>query len=286
MIEDDYPSVHAVIQAVEACASENEAAYIAFMAVRLIECRRVLKPTGSIYLHCDSHANSYLRMLMDGVFGADNFRNEIVWQRTGSHGGSKRWGPIHDTILFYGSSENYEWNRTYQDYDISYLDQYYRFEDAGGRYQLVSLTGAGTRSGNSGMPWRDINPTDSGRHWAVPASALQNAFPEKSLDNLSTQEKLDLLDQAGLIYWPERGSVPRQKRYADESPGVPIQDIVDDIRPIGSQARERTGYATQKPLELYERIIKASSNEGDVVLDISPVCATTAVAASGWGAGG
>ncbi len=282
-IQDDYPEVFAVIQAVEACASENEAAYIAFMAARLLECRRVLKPTGSIYLHCDGHANSYLRMLMDAVFGSENYLNEIVWQRTGSHGSAKRWGPIHDTILFYGLSENYQWNRTYQDYDKSYLDQYYRFEDERGRYQLVSLTGAGTRSGDSGLHWRGINPTDSGRHWAVPASALRNAFPKFNLDSLSTQEKLDLLDQAGLIYWPERGSVPRQKRYADESPGVPIQDIVDDIRPIGSQARERTGYATQKPLELYERIINASSNPGDVVLDIFAGCATTAIAAENLG---
>ena len=282
-IQDDYPEVFAVIQAVEACASENEAAYIAFMASRLLECRRVLKPTGSIYVHCDGHANSYLRMLMDAVFGSENYRNEIVWQRTGSHGSAKRWGPIHDTILFYGLSENYQWNRTYQDYDKSYLDQYYRVEDERGRYQLVSLTGAGIRSGDSGLHWRGINPTDSGRHWAVPANALRNAFPKINLDGLSTQEKLDLLDQAGLIYWPERGSIPRQKRYADESPGVLIQDIVDDIRPIGSQARERTGYATQKPLALYERIIRASSNPGDVVLDIFAGCATTAVAAERLG---
>ncbi len=282
-IEDDYPSVYAVIQAVEACASENEAAYIAYMAVRLIECRRVLKPAGSIYVHCDSHANSYLRMLMDAVFGAENYRNEIVWKRTGSHGSARRWGPIHDTVLFYGMSSNYQWNRSYQDYDESYLNQYYRFEGDKGRYRLVTLTGAGTRSGDSGLPWRGINPTASGRHWAAPITVLRNAFPNANLDNLSTQDKLDLLDQAGLIYWPERGSVPQQKRYADESPGVPIQDIVDDVRPIGSHARERTGYATQKPLALYERIIGASSHPGDVVLDVFAGCATTAIAAERLG---
>ena len=278
-IEDDYPEVFAVIQAVEACASENEAAYIAFMAARLLECRRVLKSSGSIYLHCDSHANSYLRMLMDAVFGSENFRNEIIWKRTGSHGGSKRWGPIHDTMLFYSSSDNHRWNRIYQEYDSSYINRYYRFEDERGRYRLVTLTGAGVRYGESGLPWRSVNPTASGRHWAIPITALRNAFPDVYLDDLSTQQKLDLLDQAGLIYWPERGSVPQQKRYVDESPGVPVQDIVDDIRPIGSHALERTGYATQKPLELYERIIKASSNPGDVVLDIFAGCATTAVAA-------
>ena len=254
-------------------------AYLVMMTPRLVELRRVLKPTGSLYLHCDPTASHYLKLLLDTVFGKGNFRNEIVWQRTGSHGGSKRWGPIHDTILFYSVTGNYLWNRIYQDYDPSYIEKYYRFEDSQGRYQLVSLTGAGTRSGDSGQPWRGINPTDSGRHWAVPANALAGALPEMEIATLSTQEKLDILDKAGLIYWPERGSVPRQKRYADENPGVSIQDVVRDISPIGAQAKERLGYPTQKPEALLERIIQASSNEGDVVLD--PFCGCgTAVAAA------
>ena len=254
-------------------------AYLVMMTPRLVELRRVLKPSGSIYLHCDPTASHYLKILMDAVFGKENFRNEVVWKRTGSHGGSRRWGPIHDTILFYSKSDAYKWSRFYQNYDSSYISGYYRLEDERGRYQLVSLTGAGTRSGDSGRPWRSVNPTDSGRHWAVPMGALRTAFPDIDLTALSTQEKLGLLDQIGLVYWPERGNTPRQKRYLDESSGVPIQDMINDINPIGAQARERLGYPTQKPQALLERIIQASSKEGDVVLD--PFCGCgTAVAAA------
>ena len=254
-------------------------AYLVMMTPRLVELRRVLKPTGSIYLHCDPTASHYLKVLMDSIFGKENFRNEIVWKRTGSHGGSKRWGPIHDVILFYTKSGGYTWNRSYQEYDSSYIEEYYRFEDDRGRYQLVSLTGAGTRSGDSGSPWLGVNPTDSGRHWAVPLGSLQREYPDIDLAVLSTQEKLDLLNQAGLVYWPGRGSIPRQKRYLEEGLGVPIQDIAGDIPPIGAQAKERLGYPTQKPLTLLERIVQASSNEGDVVLD--PFCGCgTAIAAA------
>ena len=245
-------------------------AYLSMMAPRLVELHRVLKPTGSLYLHCDPTASHCLRLLLDGIFGSDNFRNELAWRRTGSHGGAKRWGPIHDTILFYSKSERYQWNRSYQDYDAAYLEKYYRFKDKRGSYRLVLLTGAGVRSGDSGKPWRGIDPTASGRHWAVPRAALQKAYPSRDLSDLATQEKLDLLDQAGLVYWPERGTVPSQKRYADENPGVPIQDIVYDIKPLSAQAKEALGYPTQKPEALLERIVTASSREGDVVLD--PFC--------------
>lgn len=217
--------------------------------------------------------------MMDGIFGHANFRNEIIWKRTGSHGGSKRWGPVHDTILFYTASDNYTWNRVFQEYDPQYMEDFYRFSDDHGRYRLVTLTGAGTRTGDSGKPWRNIDPTTSGRHWAVPSSALKRSYPNRDLSTLTTQEKLDLLDEAGLVYWPKRGSVPQQKRYDDENPGVPVQDIVTDIRPVGSQAKERLGYPTQKPLPLLERIIKASTNKGDVVFDPFCGCGTTIYAA-------
>ena len=121
-IQDDYPRVHAVIEAVEACATENEAAYICFMAVRLIECHRVLKPTGSIYVHCDDHANSYLRMLMDAIFGAENFRNEIVWRRYGSHNdATRRFGQVRDSILFYSKSKDYTWGDIRGELDSDYV---------------------------------------------------------------------------------------------------------------------------------------------------------------------
>ena len=255
-------------------------AYLTMMAQRIAELHRVLKPTGSLYLHCDPTASHYLKLLLDSVCGKENFKNEIVWKRTSAHGGAKRWGPIHDVILFYTASNEYRWNRLFQEYTDEYLRDHYRREDSRGRYQLVSLTGAGKRRGDSGKAWRGVDPTESGRHWAVPRSALQNAYPNRTdLDGLSTQEKLDLLDAAGLIYWPPTGNIPRQKRYADENPGVPIQDIIADIPPIGAQARERLSYPTQKPEALLERIIEASSNEGDVVLD--PFCGCgTAVAAA------
>ena len=254
-------------------------AYLSYMTERLVAMRRLLKPDGSVYLHCDPTASHYLKMVMDAVFGHQNFRNEIIWRRTGAHGGAKRWGPIHDTLLFYTMSDTYEWQRIYQGYDDSYVRNYYRFADERGRFRYVTLTGKGVTSGDSGRPWRGVDPTDSGRHWAVPSAALRKAYPNRDLGALSTQEKLDLLDQAGLVYWPPQGSIPQQKRYLDESPGVPLQDIIYDIRPIGAHAKERLGYATQKPVALLERIISASSKEGDLVLDPFCGCATTIEAA-------
>ncbi len=269
-----------MLKAMRTALGENDMmAYLAMMTVRLIELQRVLKSTGSLYLHCDPTASHYLKILLDAIFGPQFFQNEIVWKRTGSHGGSKRWGPVHDTILFYTKSDKYTWNRVFQDYDQSYLDDFYRFNDERGRYRLVTLTGAGTRTGDSGKPWRTTDPTTSGRHWAVPAGALKAAYPNEDFSEFTTQEKLDLLDKAGLIYWPPRGSVPQQKRYSDENPGVLVQSIITDIGPISSQDQERLGYPTQKPLALLERIVAASSNEGDLVLDPFCGCGTTVHAA-------
>src|SRR5262249_7230517 len=152
-------------------------AYLAMMAVRLLELHRVLKPTGSLYLHCDPTASHYLRVVLDSIFGKKQMLNEVIWKRTGSHGGAKRWGPIHDTIFFYSKSDDYLWNKTFEQYDEKYVDKFYRFEDERGTYRLVTLTGAGTRKGHSGAPWRDVNPTKSGRHWAVPGYLLLEIDP-------------------------------------------------------------------------------------------------------------
>ena len=258
----------------------NLLAYLSYMTQRLLPMRGILKPTGSIYLHCDPTASHYIKIMMDSIFRHENFRNEVIWKRTGSHGGAKKWGPIHDVILFYSKGDKFKWNREYQEYSDEYLDGYYKFKDKRGRYRLVTLTGAGTRSGHSGKPWRGIDPTASGRHWAVPKTALSSAFPDRTdLDGLPTQTKLDMLDSGGLIYWPKRGTVPQQKRYVDESPGVLIQDIITDIKPLGAHARERMGYNTQKPVELLERFIAASTDPGDVVFDPFCGCATTIEAA-------
>jgi len=139
-------------------------AYLVMMAPRLVELHQVLKPTGSLYLHCDPTASHYLKVMLDVIFGARNFRNEIVWKRTGAHGGAKRWGPVHDIILFYTKSDQYLWNRVYEPLDRDYIEGFYRYTDERGRYQLVSLTGAGVTKGDSGKPWRGVDPTQVGRH--------------------------------------------------------------------------------------------------------------------------
>ncbi len=256
-------------------------AYLSYMAQRLLIMKRILKPTGSIYYHCDPTASHYIKALMDAVFGHDNFRNEVIWRRTAAHSRAKRWGPIHDTLLFYSRSEHYNWNRSFQRYDDSYVDQFFRFEDEHGRYRIGNLTGPGIRNGSSGLPWRGVDPTEKGRHWEVPPDRiLPDHFqhPDGYAD-MTVQERLDVLDKVGLIYWPPKGKVPQPKQYLRASPGVPLQDMIWDIPPIGAQAAERMGYATQKPVALLERIISASSNPGDVVLDPFCGCATTIEAA-------
>jgi DNA modification methylase len=255
-------------------AESDLMAYLAMMAPRLVELHRVLKPTGSIYLHCDPAASHYLKMLMDAVFGPGNFLNEIAWKRTSAHSGSKRWGPVHDVILFYGMTESFVWNPVLQDYAAGYIDGFYRFTDERGRFRIGDLTGAGTRTGESGQPWRGVNPTDAGRHWAVPNKVLVELFGDE-LQQWTVQEKLEALDREGLIHWPVKGKVPGFKRYLNASGGVPIVDVVTDIPPLGAQAAERLGYPTQKPTALLERIIQASSNEGSVILDPFCGCGTT-----------
>lgn len=248
-------------------------AYLIYMVERLLYMKMILKQNGSIYLHCDPTASHYIKVMMDGIFGHRNFRNEIIWKRTSSHNSAKRWGPVHDVILFYTKSDSYTWNRIGQPYDEKYIATFYKFEDEKGRrFRLGDLTGAGTRRGASGMPWRGVNPTVSGRHWAVPS------IPGKSkaeIDAMTVQERLDLLDEIGLIYWPPRGSVPQFRRYLDEDRGAPVQDVIIDIEPISPNAEERLGYPTQKPISLVERIVECSSNPGDVVFDPFCGCGTT-----------
>ena len=270
----------ALLQAMRSFLGDNDMmAYLTMMAQRMIELHRVLKDTGSIYLHCDPTASHYLKLLMDSVFGAEYFRNEIIWKRTSAHNSATRYGPNHDTIFFYSKSRRYTWSQAFQNYDESYIRRFYRHKDERGLYRLSDLTGAGVRFGDSGEPWRGVNPTEVGRHWAVPKATLVE-YSSENLDNLTSQQKLDLLDELGLIYWPPKGRVPQRKRYLDESNSqMPAQSTWTDIPPIGAQARERLGYPTQKPEALLERIISASSNEGDVVLD--PFCGCgTAIAAA------
>lgn len=258
-------------------------AYLVMMAARLVELHRVLKPTGSLYLHCDPTASHYLKIILDTIFGPNNYLSEVVWKRTSGHNSAKRWGPIHDVILFYSKSSSFTWNTVFEKYDDAYLEAFYKFSDAKGRYRLSDLTGAGVRTGDSGKEWKGVNPTKVQRHWAVPNKIFQEVFPDIDLEPLSTQQKLDVLDAGGLIYWPPKGSVPQFKRYYSPDKGTPIQDVVMDIDPISAQAAERLGYPTQKPLALLERIIQASSNSGDIVLDPFSGCGTAISAAQKLG---
>ena len=220
---------------------------------------------------------------MDAVFDAQNFRNEIVWKRTSARSDSHRWNQIHDTILFYSKSSDFTWTTPHLPYDPAYVDKFYRFvdKDTGRRYASDNLTAAGTRSGSSGKPWRGVDPTRAGRHWAVPGSALA-LLPQQELADV--QSALDLLYENGRILMPKKpGGVPRFKRYLDEMPGLAPQSVITDIPPISSQSAEKLGYPTQKPEALLGRIIRASSNEGDTVLDPFCGCGTAVAVAQRLG---
>ena len=257
-------------------------AYLVMMAARLAELERVLKPTGSLYLHCDPTASHYLKILLDTIFGPWNYRNEIVWKRTHAHNDPGRYGRINDTIFFYTKSDEYCWNRLFTPYTKEYLEKNFRSEDERGKYQSVILTGPKTSTGESGSTWRGYSPTDSGRSWSVPKRVVELLGGPEAL-HWPISRRLDLLDEHGYIIWPKRGKVPRFKEYLHEMPGVPLQSNWTDINPVPARSPERLGYPTQKPVALLERIIRVSSNIGDVVLDPFCGCGTAIDAAQGLG---
>lgn len=268
------------IEAMRKLLGDNDVlAYLVMMTARLAELHRVLKPTGSLYLHCDPTASHYLKMMLDAIFGPQRFQSELIWKRTSAHGGAKRWGPVHDVLLFYTKSAKHTWNETYLPLPEETAEQWYNNvePETGRRFNRADLTAAGVRTGSSGLPWRGVNPTSKGRHWAIPR------WVSGITEGLDTQEALDALDVAGRIFWPKRaGGTPMLKRYLDESKGIPAQDVITDIY-VNNISSERLGYPTQKPLALLERILKASSNEGDVVLDPFCGCGTTIDAAEKLG---
>ena len=231
-------------------------AYLVMMTPRLVELRRVLKPTGSIYLHCDPTASHYLKLLMDTVFGPVFFQNEIIWKRTSGHSDARRYGRVHDVLLFYTLGTEAKWNVTYQPYEDDYVKQYYRYKDPDGRLWMSdNLSASGLQGGGYEYEWRGIT-----RVWRVP------------------KETMEQLDREGKIFYTKNG-IARRKRYLDDSSGLKVQDIWTDTQALRSWHKERLGYPTQKPQALLERIIESSSNEGDVVLD--PFCGCgTAVAAA------
>lgn len=247
----------------DAIGNNDVMAYLVMMTARLIELHRVLKPTGSLYLHCDPVASHYLKLVLDQIFGPANFRNEVVWKRSSAHSdigqGAKHMGRLHDVLFFYTKSDDFTCNMQFLPYDEKYTDAFYRHVEkgTGRRYRLGDLTGpGGAAKGNPYYEFLGIT-----RYWRY------------------SKERMQELYEQGRIIQTKPGAVPSYKRYLDEMPGVPIQDIWDDLLPIGAQAKERLGYPTQKPLPLLERIIKYSSNEGDVVLDPFCGCGTAVVAA-------
>ena len=239
------------------------AAFLCWLGVRLLEMHRILAEDGSLYLHIDDTAHAWVKCLLDAIFGRDNFRSQILWKRTSAHSdgrqGRKQHGRIHDVILFYTKSGEWTWNPIYTSYDPEYVEAFYKYveEDTGRRYRLDNLTGPGGAS--KGNPQYEVMGVT--RYWRYSQSRMQ-----------------ELIDE-GRVIQRRAGAVPAYKRYLDEMPGVPLQDWWDDIPPIASQAKERMGFPTQKPLALYKRIVVASSNEGDMVLDPFCGCATTPIVA-------
>ncbi len=234
--------------------------YISWMRPRVMEMYRVLKATGSFYYHCDTHADSYVRVLLDQVFGCNGFNSTIVWQRTNIHNDSKSWSNIADTIYFYNKDKKFTWNPQYTPHSEEYLATKYRHRDSDGRiYRLGDMTSPNPRP-NMMYEWKGHQSPTAGWRYS--------------------KETMTKLDEEGRISYPsDKSKRPQLKRYLDEMKGSPLSNVWTDIPPLNSQANERLGYPTQKPLALLDRIIKASSNPGDVVLDAFCGCGTALVSA-------
>jgi site-specific DNA-methyltransferase (adenine-specific) len=252
-----------LMRALRSFLRENDMmAYLTCMAIRLLELHRVLKETGSLYLHCDPTASHYLKLVLDAVFGKENYRNEIIWQRTPpkTHAFT-RFASSHDVLFYYSKSNRLTWNAQFIEHRQEYLDSHYNQVEAetGRRYMLDNLQNPSKNRPNLTYEF----PPGSGtvKVWRWTRDRMLKAYED------------------GLIYLPPKGGVARYKRYLDEMEGTPVTSVWTDISPINSQAAERLGYPTQKPLALLERIIAASSNEKDVILDPFCGCGTALDAA-------
>ena len=254
-------------------------AYLSYMVERLVQMKIILRPTGSIYLHCDPTYSHYIKVVMDGIFGEKNYRAEIVWKRHNAHN-DKLFGRIHDTIFYYSYGDR----KIPDEVLIKLTDERieaYDSSDEHGKYEKGDLTAPNRSDGESGQPWRGIDPGH--RHWAPPrvgwgryAEYIQQQFIPNYSEIIGVHARLDALNEAGLIIWSSRGK-PRLKRYLTPNAGMPPQSIWDDIGKADGDEDE--GYDTQKPVDLLDRIIKASSKKDDVVFDPFCGCATTLVAA-------
>ncbi|WP_343714025.1 DNA methyltransferase [Inquilinus sp.] len=253
-----------MLRAFRGFLGENDMmAYLAMMAARLTEMRRVMKPTASLFLHCDPTASHYLKIMLDGIFGTEFFTNEIVWKRTTPKGlAFTRFPSNHDLILFYRRSEKYVWSMPFSSHDASYIKSHYNLvdKDTGRHFQATSL----------------LNPNPNRPNLTYEFAGHRKVWRW-------TKERMQKAAEEGKIYFPPGGGVPREKRFLDEQRGTPITSVWTDIPPVNSQADERIGYPTQKPLALLGRIIEASTNPGAVVLDPFCGCGTAIHAAERLG---
>ncbi len=261
LITDAAADVAQMIAALRQVVGSNDMmAYLVMMAARLVELHRVLKPTGSLFLHCDPTASHYLKIVLDTIFGKENFRNEIIWKRTSSHNDAKRFADIHDCILYFGKSRGATWNPQFLPHNEKYVQSHYnRLDSKGRRYRLDNIIRSASMGPRPNLVYEYKGFTPQWG-WRV------------------LREKLEALDADGRVAWSSSG-VPYLVRFLDEMPGAAMPSVWDDIPPVNSQAQERLGYPTQKPLALLERIIAASTNPGDVVLDPFCGCGTAIVAA-------
>ena len=254
--------------------------YLTFMAVRLLELGRVMKPSGCIYLQSDPRVSHHLRLVMDSIFGSENFKNEIIFKRRQEREGGRRWVWAHDTLLFYTGPQMHHWNRKLTDHDEDYYTRNFQYEDEVGRFRTSPLTKQGLRDDDRGASWKGYDPSAAGRNWSIPLSILEKAYPDQEgLADLTAQVKLNLLEMARLIHRSHEGAEPRYKIYTTMADGQDIFDIVTHIGRIEPYDMERTGWPGQVPLELLKLILEVSTQEGDLVLD--PFCGSgTACVAS------
>ena len=293
-IAEEHEALYQIIQSAETSYDNSMKIYLMAMAIRLFEMKRLLKPTGSIYLHCDPTASHYLKMVMDSLFGKQNFRNEIVWRRATAHNDPRRYGNNSDRLLYYSAGGQPIWNGSAIAVPKSpeEIESAYPLCDERGRYRTGDLTGPshGQTSGESAQSWSGYDINARGRIWSAPKTGAyakwieNNIIPNyRSIEGV--HDRLDALDAAELIHHPQRGVWPGLKRYAEADTGNPVQSLFTDISGFTNYntGGEWTGYPTQKPIALLQRIIKASSNEGDIVLDPFCGCATACVVAEQLG---
>ena len=264
-LAERHPAVYTVIEAAGLAHGKSMKSYLVFMSIRILEMYRILKPTGSFYLHCDDTAGHYLKLILDCVFGSKFCKNTIIWKRNSGNNAGNNFGRIADWILRCVKSDDFTWNQQYQEMSSIERKAYRHTEEDTGRiYKTDNLTAP--KGAHNVFTWRGTTP-GSNRGWARSYEGLEELYAQGKV----------ILKADGTP------STVGLKRYLDEHPGAKVQNIWTDIQRVGNTSKERIGYPTQKPLALLNRIIETSSNPGDMVLDVFCGCATTLVSAQNLG---